>query len=67
MFNKNWKTNTAFLVFIAMYIYSVVTKMEVEKISTVGYISMFSTFAMMIRSEALTTILTNMSEKFKDK
>ena len=67
MFNKNWKTNTSFLVFIAMYIYSVVTKMEVEKISIVGYIAIFSTFAMMIRSEALTTILTNMSEKFKDK
>ena len=53
---KNWKSTTAFFIFVLAYAYTVYKSMSAEVLEVAGYIALWSSLFMMLRNE-LTPIL----------
>ena len=54
---KNWKSTFAFMVFIAVYVYTVYNGSGDNVIEVAGYIALYSSVFMMLRSEMTTSIV----------
>ena len=64
---KNWKSLFAFLLFVFLYGWSVLTEMDAEVIDVTGFIALYAMAFMMLRSEALAKVVESLTEIFKAK
>ena len=64
---KNWKSLLAFLIFIFLYGWSVLTGMELGVIEVTGFISLYAMAFMMLRSEALAKVVESLTAIVKAK
>lgn len=64
---KNWKSNIAFILFVAAYIYTVYLGRDVDSIEATGYIALFITLFMMVRNKVLETVVVDLAQGFKDR
>lgn len=63
---KNWKTSTAFFVFIGCFIYSVY-KENVSLAEVTGYITLISWALLKASSDTFNGVVTNLSDAIKSK
>ena len=61
----NWKSNTAFFLFVGAYLWSITTGQQADVLEVTGTLAYLSAVAMMLRNETLATVVTNLSEKFR--
>ena len=54
---KNWKSTTAFFIFVFAYVYTVYKAMSASVIEVSGYIALWSSLFMMLRNELTPVIL----------
>lgn len=64
---KNWKSLLAFLLFIFLYGWAVLTKMEIGVIEATGFIALYAMAFMMLRNEALAKVVQSLTEIVKAK
>ena len=64
---KNWKSLLAFLLFVFLYGWSVLTEMDAEVIDVTGLIALYAMAFMMLRSEALDKVVHSLTEIVKSK
>ena len=64
---KNWKSLLAFLLFIFLYGWAVLTEMDVGVIDVTGFIALYAMTFMMLRSESLTKVVESLTEIVKSK
>lgn len=64
---KNWKSLLAFLLFMFLYGWSVLTAMDVGVIDVTGFIALYAMAFMMLRSDALAKVVQSLTEIFKSK
>jgi len=62
---NNWKSAFAFLTFIIIYGYSVLSKSSAEVINITGYIALYSSLFMMLRSEVTSGMLQSVLDRIK--
>lgn len=62
---KNWKSTLAFIIFVGIFIYSVVGEESDGVVETTGYVALFASIAMMFRSQITTDILKSFLEGWK--
>tara|TARA_R110000796_G_scaffold10941_6_gene36671 strand:+ start:273 stop:467 length:195 start_codon:yes stop_codon:yes gene_type:complete len=63
---KNWKSTFAFFIFVGVYLYAVVNK-EAAIVETTGFVALYSSLFMMLRSQMTTTIIEKIFEKINFK
>lgn len=54
---KNIKSTLAFIIFIAIYVYSIIDGRDANIIDVVGYIALWSSLFMMFRSDMTTELI----------
>lgn len=64
---KNWKSFLAFLLFVFLYGWAVLTNMKIGVVETTGFIALYSMAFMMLRSEALAKVVESLTEIAKKK
>ena len=64
---KNWKSLSAFLLFIFLYGWAVLTKMDIGVIEATGFIALYAMAFMMLRNEALAKVVQSLTEIIKAK
>ena len=64
---KNWKSLLAFLLFVFLYGWSVLTEMDAEVIDVTGLIALYAMAFMMLRSDALAKVVQSLTEIVKSK
>jgi hypothetical protein len=64
---KNWKSLLAFLLFVFLYGWSVLTEMEIGVIEATGFIALYAMAFMMLRNEALAKVAESLTEIVKAK
>lgn len=64
---KNWKSTMAFFVFVVAYIYSIYNSMDSSIIVITGYIALYSSVFMMLRSQMTVSILEKIVDKVVSK
>ena len=64
---KNWKSLLAFLLFIFLYGWAVLTEMDAGVIDVTGFIALYAMAFMMLRSESLTKVVESLTEIVKSK
>ena len=62
---KNWKSTTAFFIFVGAYVYSMYMDKDADIVEVAGYISLYSSVFMMLRSQMTTSILEKIVDKVK--
>ncbi len=62
---KNWKSLLAFFIFVFLYGWSVLTKMEIGVIEVTGFIALYSMAFMMLRSDVLAQVVESLTEIVK--
>lgn len=62
---KNWKSTIGFLTFVGAYVYTVHKSYAPTIIETTGYLLLFATLFVMMRSENLTEIVKDLAAGFK--
>ena len=63
---KNWKSNLAFFVFLAAYVFAVYSE-NVKMAEVTSWIALLSTGLIMARSDTLNSAITNITEAFASK
>ena len=64
---KNWKSLFAFLLFVFLYGWSVLTGMDAQVVEVTGFIALYAMAFMMLRSDALGNVVQSLTEIFKTK
>lgn len=64
---KNWKSLLAFLLFIFLYGWAVLTNMDKAIIEATGFISLYAMAFMMLRSDALAKVVDSLTAIIKAK
>tara|TARA_R110001632_G_scaffold6729_2_gene27339 strand:+ start:263 stop:457 length:195 start_codon:yes stop_codon:yes gene_type:complete len=59
---KNWKSTIAFFIFVAVYLYAVINK-DSQIVETTGFVALYSSLFMMIRSQMTTDIIEKILNK----
>ena len=62
---KNWKSTLAFFVFVGVYVWSVSKGMGEGIVETAGYVALYSSVFMMMRSEMTTELLGKVVDNMK--
>lgn len=62
-FFKNWKSTTAFFLFVYLYAHSIFTNSDPMVVSTTGYIALYSSLFMMFRSNFTTEMVSKIVDK----
>jgi len=62
---KNWKSTLAFLIFIGVYIYSIVDNRGSTIVEVTGYIALYSSIFMMFRSDFTKELLAKLIDNVK--
>jgi len=62
---KNWKSNLAFFIFVAVYVFSIYKDKPSDIIEVVGYIALYSSIFMMFRSDFTTELLSKLIDNIK--
>ena len=62
---KNWKSNTAFFVFVLAYPFTILYKFNSEIVSTSGTIALVAMTLMMFRSKITTDIISKLVDNIK--
>ena len=57
---KNWKSTMAFFFFVGVYIFTVFKDREANVLDVTGYIALFSSLFMMLRSEVTVELITRL-------
>lgn len=64
---KNWKSTSAFFIFVGAYVYTLAVKADPNTVETSGYVALLSSLFMMFRSDITTdmlkTLIDNVSKK----
>ena len=63
---KNWKSTLAFFIFVGVYLYAVVSK-EAEIVETTGFVALYSSLFMMLRSQMTADIIEKLLDKINFK
>ena len=64
---KNWKSTTAFFVFVIAYSYTVYKAMDASVIEVSGYIALWSSVFMMLRNELTPTLIEKLIDAISNK
>ena len=64
---RNWKSLLAFLLFIFLYGWAVLTGMDTGVIEVTGFIALYAMAFMMLRSEALAKVVESLTVIVKAK
>tara|TARA_R110002074_G_scaffold229867_5_gene401305 strand:+ start:145 stop:339 length:195 start_codon:yes stop_codon:yes gene_type:complete len=59
---KNWKSTLAFFIFVAVYLYAVINK-DSQIVETTGFVALYSSLFMMLRSQMTSDIIDKLFEK----
>ena len=59
---KNWKSTLAFFIFVGVYLYAVINK-DSQIIETTGFVALYSSLFMMLRSQMTSDIIDKLFEK----
>jgi len=66
---KNWKSSVAYIIFVGIYVYTVLNEMSTGIIEVTGYIALYSSLFMMLRNDftkdMIVTIISNVGSKIK--
>ena len=62
---ENWKSTMAFMVFIGVYIFSVVKGAGLGVIDVTGFIALYSSLFMMLRSDFTADMLSKLIDNIK--
>jgi len=65
MKSKNWKSTLAFLIFIGIYVYAIMTTKSNGVIETAGFIALYSSIFMMFRSDFTANMLEKLIDNIK--
>lgn len=64
---QNWKSFIAFLLFMFLYGYTVFAGKDADVVETTGYVALFAMALIMLRNEALTSVVKSLTEIIKKK
>ena len=64
---KNWKSLMAYLIFVAVYVYSVTIPSTDSVVSTTGYIALIMSVVMVLRNQVTTQLLDKMLDVYKER
>lgn len=59
---KNWKSTSAFFIFVAVYVYTAVAK-DGTTVETAGYVALLSSLFMMLRNDFTTEHISKIIDK----
>ena len=62
---RNWKSTIAFIIFIAAYVYSLYNNKSADIVEVAGYIALYSSVFMMLRSQMTSSILEKLVDKIR--
>jgi len=62
---KNWKSTTAFFIFIAIYVYAIIGSKPEGIVETAGFIALYSSIFMMFRSEFTSGMIEKLIDNIK--
>jgi len=62
---KNWKSTSAFFIFVGIYIYSVISNRAGDVVETAGYVALLSSLFMMFRSQITTDMLSKIVDNMR--
>ena len=62
---KNWKSTGAFILFIGAYLYSMYVGKDADTVEVAGYVALYSSVFMMLRSQMTSSILEKIVDKIK--
>jgi len=62
---KNWKSTTAFFVFIGIYVYAIMSTKSEGIVETAGYIALYSSIFMMFRSDFTSEMIAKLIDNIK--
>lgn len=62
---KNWKSTGAFFMFIGAYLYSMYMDKSAGIVEVAGYVALYSSVFMMLRSQMTSNILEKIVDKIK--
>ena len=62
---KNWKSTGAFFLFVGAYIYSMYMGKNADIVEVAGYVALYSSVFMMLRSQMTSSILEKIVDKIK--
>jgi len=61
---KNWKSTLAFFIFVAIYVYTAITK-DADIVETTGYVALLSSLFMMLRSDFTSEHISKLIDNIK--
>lgn len=64
---KNWKSTSAFLVFIGIYVYTILIPSTDDVVNTAGWIAFAMSLVMVFRNDITADILTKLVDKIGTK
>lgn len=64
---KNWKSLLAFLIFICGYVYTIYAPLSDGAIEVAGYIALWSSLFMMLRSDLTADMINRIIDKMPSK
>ena len=64
---KNWKSTTAFFIFVLAYAYTVYKSMDAEVLEVAGYIALWSSVFMMLRNDLTPVLIEKLIDAIKDR
>ena len=64
---KNWKSTTAFFIFVLAYAYTVYKSMDADILEVSGYIALWSSVFMMLRNELTPILIEKLIDAIKDR
>lgn len=62
---KNWKSTTAFFVFVGVYVYTIIEGSSDPVVSTAGTIALISSITMMFRSDITSDMISKLIDNIK--
>ena len=64
---RNWKSTTAFFIFVLAYAYTVYKSMDAEVLEVAGYIALWSSVFMMLRNDLTPVLIEKLIDAIKDR
>lgn len=61
---KNWKSTTAFFIFVLAYAYTVYKSMDASILEVSGYIALWSSLFMMLRNDLTPVLIEKLIDAF---
>ena len=64
---RNWKSTSAFFIFVLAYAYTVYKSMDADVLEVAGYIALWSSVFMMLRNDLTPVLIEKLIDAIKDR